>query len=651
MNPKSAGTARQPTRYSPGRLVFGLLLAAGCQSIPTESHAPAAIDVSTHVASTVQVMEKHCFSCHGLERQKADLDFQTLLQSGTGIADSDLLDRAIKAVTAREMPPENKPQPDAAELDTLLASLNAQRNAHRAAILPHPGRVTMRRLNRVEYNNTVRDLLGVTTRPSDDFPPDDSGYGFDTIGDVLTLSPLLAEKYLRAAEQIARDAVAAEIAAIGTLPMEDRRIFVCGHAPNAHRNRCATTILRHLAARAYRRPVRTEEVKRLESFHALARENGESFEQGIELALQALLVSPHFLFRVEGAQSRCGNANRAINDYEYASRISYFLWSSIPDDELRAHARKGDLQQPGVLREQITRMLRDPRARALAENFGGQWLEVRNLQVIDPDPEKFPKFTKDLRLAMAEETTLFFESIVTEDRSVLDFIGAGYTFLNEVLAEHYGMTGISGTEFQRVTVDPAQRGGILGHASVLTVTSYPARTSPVLRGRWVLDKILAAPPPPPPANVPALEATKIDDTATLRERLEMHRKDPACASCHARIDPIGFGLENYDAVGAWRTADNGSPVDSSGVLPDGRAFSGPAGLKAVLLERKNEFARCLAEKMLTYGLGRGLEDFDAPALDTIVAQMAQQDYRFSALIYEIVQSLPFKNRSREADTT
>lgn len=547
------------------------------------------------------------------------------------------------------MPPKKQPQPTANEIASVVAFLEGQQTAQRAAIKPDPGRVTMRRLNRAEYNNTVRDLLGVDFRPADDFPPDDSGYGFDTIGSVLSLSPLLMEKYLSSAERIAHDVVVRE--ACDDVTDAKRYVLTCEHRGKLHVKACAQRVLEPLARRAYRRPATRDEIEKLTHFVDLARENGDSFEQGIEIALQAILVSPQFIYRIEhNAPARKVRPDRRIEDYELASRISYFLWSSSPDDELLDAARNGTLRNPRILRTQLQRMLRDPRSVALADHFAGQWLEFRNMAVADPDPKLFPSFNDALRSAMTRETMLFFESIVQEDRSILEFIDADYTYLNETLAKHYGIEDVTGSDFRRVSVNPVERGGVLTHASILTVTSYPTRTSPVLRGVWVLQNILASPPPPPPPDVPALEAAKIDPNAPMRAKLEEHRKNESCASCHARIDPLGFGLENFDAIGAWRTTDSGQPIDNSGTLPDGRSFSGVAELKKTLMDLKDDFARCLAQKMLTYGLGRGLEPYDAPVVDAIVINVARDEYRFSELVYEIVRCLPFQKRRGEVET-
>jgi hypothetical protein len=433
-----------------------------------------------------------------------------------------------------------------------------------------------------------------------------------------------------------------------------RRVFVCGHAKGKHSATCARTIVRALATRAFRRPATAAEVNNFLSYVTLVRKKGDSFEEGIATALQAILVSPHFLFRIEQDRPTSGlvavsTKNPAavpVNDYELASRLSYFIWSNTPDEELLKMAGAGRLRQPAVLEAQVRRMLRDPKARALVENFAGQWLQFKNIDVMRPDGERFPDFDEALRHSMRRETELFIESIVRQDSSILDFLDANYTFLDERLARFYGIQGITGPEFRRVDVGGTDRGGgILAHASVLTVSSYSTRTSPVLRGKWILENLLNAPPPPPPPSVPALDDTKIGQSGSLRQQMEEHRKNPACASCHSRMDPLGFGLENFDAIGAWRTVDGKFPVDASGSLPGGRLFRGPAELKALLVKQDREaFVRGLTEKLLTYALGRGLERFDKPVVSAIAAKLPSDSYRFSRLVLEIVNSLPFQHR-------
>jgi hypothetical protein len=428
-----------------------------------------------------------------------------------------------------------------------------------------------------------------------------------------------------------------------------QRIFLCGHAPGQHGPECARRIVAALARRAYRRPVGDAEVEKLARFVNLAQQNGDSFEQGVRIALEAILVSPHFLFRIENDPDPNGAAAaHRIDDYELAARLSYFLWSSMPDEELFRLAGERKLHRPEALRAQVHRMLLDKRSVALVDNFAGQWLELRNLDSVKPDPDRFPNFDEELRKAMREETRLFFEAVIHEDRSILDFIDGKYTFLNERLAKHYGIPGVVGPEFRRVALTGDERSGVLTQASVLTVSSYPTRTSPVLRGKWILENILNDPPPPPPPGVANLKEEAIGTTMSLRQQLEQHRANPACAACHTRMDPLGFGLENYDAVGQWRTQDGKFAIDAAGTLPGGRSFHGPGELKGILRADRDAFARCLTEKLLTYALGRGLERYDRPAVNLIEQRLAASDYRFSRLVLEIVESLPFGMRHGEA---
>jgi hypothetical protein len=424
----------------------------------------------------------------------------------------------------------------------------------------------------------------------------------------------------------------------GPSPESPRRIYVCGHAPGKHTDACARTIVTHFAARAFRRPVTAKEVEPFLQFVALARKHGDSFEEGVATALEAVLVSPDFLYRIE-------RSTAPLSDYELATRLSYFLWSSMPDADLLRVAAEGKLRQPAVLDAQAKRMLRDPRAFALVENFAGQWLQFKNIDVVRPDLERFPVFDDGLRQAMRRETELFIDSIFRGDSRVLDLLDANYTFLNERLARFYGIDGVTGPEFRRVDVSGTQRGGgLLAQASILTVSSYSTRTSPVLRGKWILENLLNAPPAAPPPGVPPLDETKAGESATLRQQMEEHRKNPACTSCHAPMDPLGFGLENFNAIGAWRTEDGKFPVDATGTLPDGRNFKTPAQLRALLKQDSAAFTRELTEKLLTYALGRGLERYDRPTVSGIIRQLAAPDYRFSQLVSAVVTSAPFAEK-------
>jgi len=425
-----------------------------------------------------------------------------------------------------------------------------------------------------------------------------------------------------------------------------KKILICDPAAGPG---CVEKILSTLARRAYRRPVSRGEVASLVRFVNLAKSEGQSVEQGLQLAVQAMLVSPHFLFRVErDPDPNDPSRVHRISEIELASRLSYFLWSSIPDDELQGLAEAGKLRAPGQLERQLKRMLADPRSAALAENFAGQWLEIRNLDTVKPDPQKFPEWGPELRDAMKTETRMFFETLLRENRPIEEFLDASFTFLNERLARHYGIDGVSGPDFRRVDLNTSQRGGILTHASVLTVSSYPTRTSPVIRGKFVLENLLGTPPPPPPPDVPALDEQAVGSSGSLRQQLEKHRSNAMCASCHNKMDALGFGLENYNAIGKWRDTDGKYAVDSSGTLPGGKSFSTPAELRALLKQDLPEFARCVTEKLLIYSLGRGLERYDRRTMDEISRKLAASGYRFQSLIHEIVYSLPFQSRRGEA---
>ena len=440
----------------------------------------------------------------------------------------------------------------------------------------------------------------------------------------------------------------------GSRPLVDTpsraRIFTCEPGSDAASAAvCASDILSELARRAFRRPVTGEDVDRLLDFYEQGAATG-GFDGGIELALRRLLVSPEFLFRiVEDPAGLPPGAPYALNDLELASRLSFFLWSSIPDDELLDAAVRGELRDPAVLRAQTRRMLADPRAQALVTNFAGQWLSLRNAAAVQPDEDLFPDFGEDLRQGFRRETEMLFDAILREDRSVVELLSADYTFLNERLAVHYGIPNVRGSHFRRVTLDDPGRGGLLGHGSILTVTSHANRTSPVVRGKWVLENILGTPPPPPPADVPALEATTAGRTLTMREAMEQHRANPVCASCHRVMDPLGLALEPFDAIGRRRTPNETRvAMDLSGVLPDGTVFDGPAGLKAALLAHPDRFVTTVTEKLLTYAIGRGVEHYDAPAVRAITRAAARDGYRLTTLILGVVESPPFRMRSTES---
>ncbi len=425
------------------------------------------------------------------------------------------------------------------------------------------------------------------------------------------------------------------------------RIFSCFPTNADEAPACAREILHSLAQQAYRRPIENDDIEDLMQFYTQGYRDG-GFEAGIQFALERLLVSPDFLFRIEQVpvDQEQGNSY-AITDFELASRLSFFLWSSLPDDELLALAGSEDLRDPEVLEQQVLRMLADPKAAAFIDNFGGQWLYLRNLDGIYPDPAEFPEFDENLREAFKRETQLFIDHQIRNDNSLRELLSADYTFVNERLARHYGMPGIYGNRYRKVTLDGAERGGLFGHGSLMMVTSYPNRTSPVLRGKFVLENLLGGPPPEPPPNVPALETSSDGKQLTMREAMAMHRENPACRVCHAAMDPIGFSLENYDAVGKWRNVFADQPIDASGLLPDGNTFDGPDGLRDLLLSRPDDFVGTITEKLMRFALGRSLEYYDMPAIRKIVRDAAESDYRWSAIILGVVESVPFQMRRSE----
>jgi hypothetical protein len=427
------------------------------------------------------------------------------------------------------------------------------------------------------------------------------------------------------------------------------KIFSCRPSAASEERSCARAILSRLARLAYRRPLTAPELDLLLGFYDEERRQAD-FESGIELALRYVLSSPPFIFRVETEPAKLApGAAYPLSDLDLASRLSFFLWSSIPDEALLTAAERGDLTKPAELERQVRRMLADPRAEAMVQNFAGQWLYLRNLTSTRPDPPTFPDFDDNLRQSMRRETELFFSSVMQENRSVLDLLTADYTFVNERLARHYKIPGIYGDRFRRIQVADDRRRGLLGHASVLTVTSYATRTSPVLRGKWILENLLSAPPPPPPPNVPNLEDTASAETLSVRDLLVQHRKNPGCAGCHARMDPYGFGLENFDAIGRWRDVEaDGKPVDSADILPDGTAFKGPGELRSAILRRPDEFVQTLTRKLLTYAVGRGLDHHDEPMVRRIVKQASQSRYQFSSIVLGIAGSDAFRMKVKRA---
>ncbi len=627
--------------------------------LSTEASPSRAVPVYSR--DVLPLFEKYCMDCHNAAAAEGGVVLDVFSDQLPDDEHQSLLNRVADNLWSESMPPEGEPRPNEAELETINRWVDAAIASDRKL----SSGAQIRRLNRAEYNNTIRDLIGLDLRPADEFPSDDIGYGFDNVAEVLSTSPILVEMYLAAADRVIGEAFRAGDVRerimnppLDAVPVPFRkykppvrtprvdkvfRAVPVSEDPELKREQRIYDILRGFADRAFRRPATFDELTRLLGIVLSAEKDGASPESSIELALRAVLASPQFLFRsaLVDDPDRPGSPLPS-HDFDLASRLSYFLWSSMPDEQLFRLASQGTLRRPENLRAQVLRMLRDRKARALSENFAPQWLQTRKLDEFTPDPILFPGFDPSLKSAMLEETRLFFAAIQDEDRDVREFLDGEFTFVNERLARHYGIPGIVGEQFRRVSLSGTTRGGVLTHASVLAATSNPTRTSPVKRGKWILENILGAPPSPPPSGVEALkEAQGATSAGTLRQQFERHRSDPSCASCHRRMDPLGFGLENFDAVGAWRTHDGDQPIDASGKMPGGRAFQGPIELRAVLASRPNAFARCMAEKMLTYALGRGLKRGDRRHIDRIVARLARDCYRFSALVVAIVESDPF----------
>ncbi len=873
-------------------VVASLLLPLGARAGSTATPAgntPAASSATSWPEFQKKVQPffaENCYDCHGGDTAEAGIRLDIFKDQASLDTNADTLSKALLMLSSHKMPPGKQPQPPEAERATMVAWLSNYDESSVYLGAPKPGRVTIHRLNRAEYSNTIRDLLGTDFRPGDAFPADDAGYGFDNNGDVLSIAPVLMEKYLAAATQsldlvvnvdpvkgvpllqsfdvlaldgsipktapaapranaappagpalavaapgaagaaaaanrgnrgggraqafgrvfaysgevhgdavFAQDgdyvihfkgynvqpvaataapaAAPANAAAVGNaaapaaagqrrgggagqnllpqvtvqidsmpasrpmqikesfnnatiyqtpsmhiaagrhrvtiaflngaseveyknappppppvvggrrggggggfggppgsttgkpvfgmldlaidgptaitpdrMPANYNKIFVAQPSTTVTKTQAAEKVLRHFANRAFRRPATDEEMSSLMAFWTKLDADQHTFNESIDLTLQAVLVSPQFLFRIEADPIPQEGGIHTLTEYELATRLSYFLWSSMPDDELFSLATQGKLR--ANLSTQVRRMLQDPKAQGLVDNFTGQWLQLRLLDTVSPLPDKFPAFDESLRNAMIGETKHFFQAVVQEDRSVVDFISANYTFVNERLAKHYGIPGITGEDFRRITIPAGQpRGGILTQASILTLTSYANRTSPVLRGKWVLENLFNAAPPPPPPGVKLLsEDAKAQLAGTMRQRMEQHRTDPTCAGCHARMDVIGFALENFDGIGAWRDKDlSGDKIDASGKLPDGHTFVGADGLRQLLVSQKDEFIRALTDRMMTYALGRGLERTDRRFVRDIATDVVHHDYKFSELATMIVLSDPFQKRA------
>ena len=780
---------------------WAILSASGAQNAPAPASAPAAVNASLNPRA---VVDRYCVTCHNQRTKTSDLALDGV-DITTPSAHGEIWENVVRRLRTRSMPPQGMPRPDDATYSALASYLETELDKA-AAVKVNPGRPLIRRLNRSEYANSIRDVLALDVDVTLLLPPDDSAFGFDNISDLLGTSPALLERYLVAADRVSALAVGGAVApgsdtyrirqdrsqdqhieglplgtvggavvhhnfpldaeyrfslelyrtnleairglehphqieitvdgervfiiTIGgdndpvlppgasitersdavdarlqvTVPVKAgahavgasfvrkigegtqrlrpflrssagtydstgrphietltiagpfnplgpgdtpsrERIFSCRPKTAADEDACATKILTTLARRAYRKPVTKADTTRLLTFYRAGRARG-SFDDGIQMALRRMLASPSFVFRVEedNPTAKPGTLQN-VTDIELASRLSFFLWSTIPDDALMDLAVKGQLRTPAVLEREVSRMIADPKADAFVANFSGQWLHTRNLRTVAPNHDEFPDFDDTLRDAFQTEAEMFFESIVRGDKDVLDLLTADYTFVNERLAKHYGIPNVYGSHFRKVTVTNDARRGLLGKGGLLMVTSRADRTAPVLRGKWVLENVLGTPPPPPLPNVPPLEGSTEEAPRTLRERMERHRASPTCAGCHKLMDPIGFSLENFDAIGAWRTREAGVPLNASGQLADGTQIDGVVALRNAILARPDVFVRTLTEKLMTYAIGRGLQYYDMPVVRDIVRKAERQDYRFSGIIMGIVNSPAFQMRA------
>jgi hypothetical protein len=600
------------------------------------------------------ILQKHCHECHGPEKKKGDFDLTTFSEYEKILDAKEQWQVVLERVQAFEMPPKGKaqelnfnnhgrllrwlrnlPKPEKADCDKIASDRTA--NFYR-------GYVMSRRINRAEYKNTIRDLFGVELNLDDLLPADGGGgEGFDTSGNALFTSSIHLEKYMAAADQALKTALPDSTRGLSPeLKRAREQILMAKPGLRASSREAGERVVRSFARRAFRRPVSDDEVQRLMTMFDRAHKRGDSFAASVRLTLKAAMISPHFLFLAEPEPSE--NGVQPLGAMPLASKLSYFLWSSMPDEELMKLAESGELLNTNVYRQQIRRMLVDPKAQALGERFALQWLDLERLGTeVRPDPKHFPEFDPKLNEAMHREVIAYVNHIFRNDRSLIELIDSDYTFVNDRLAHLYGLKTLKGDAMQKVSLTDKNRGGIVGMAAIHAVTSYPLRTSPVLRGRWVLESLLGDKVPPPPPDVPALEE---DDHAhkTLREQLEVHRTKSECAACHDKMDPLGFGLENFDALGRWREKDRDQPIDAKGTLPSGQTYTGPAGLKTVLMERKDTIVKHLAKKMTGYAFGRELNKFDDCVVDRALEALQQNDYRASVLVEQIAMSFPFRHR-------
>ncbi|WP_439626857.1 DUF1592 domain-containing protein [Gemmata sp.] len=609
--------------------------AAAAQDAPSEARRARVNE--TFRTKVVPFLKAYCMDCHGNNnKRKGGIDFAKMVQRPADGRFRSAWQVSLAQVREQAMPPEGTArQPTEAERREFAEWVGTVKYLSPV----DPGPFVIRRLTKVEFGNTLRDLFGVDPAVVAGLPDDVPGEGY-----LNTFSPLQTEQYLAVANAVLDRVLGPKDAP----PTEVQKTLFGETPPEGKAREAAAAVARTQARRAFRRPATDEEVEALLKVFDLAQANKLTYPESLRLVLKAVLVSPQFLFITPAKAAEAGKTIVPLDDHQLASRLSYFLWATMPDPELAALADKGTLHEPEVLRGQVKRMLADRRSRALFDGFGSQWLGVGTLATKPFDAKKFPLVTPEMRAAMYDEARLFFDSIVRENRSVVGFVDSDYTFLNGTLAPLYGLEKtVTGPEMRRVKLADGNRGGVLGMPGVLAVTSFPERTSPVKRGVWVLEQLLGQHVPPAPANVPTLEKQnpKQVATLTLRQRTELHRKNPTCASCHKVLDPIGFGLENFDAVGRWRdTDDSGGPIDAAGELPGGKRFSTPKELKAIVAGRRDELARNLTEKLLAYALCRQLEGYDEIVVDGVMGRLARDNYGMQSLVVEVVTSYPFLNR-------
>lgn len=629
------------------------LMALGVGTARGEAEDGVAARLGSEFESSIRaVLEEHCVACHGAAIHEGGVDLEAIEEGATAVRKRKLWRRAAARVEAGEMPPDGEEplaEGDRRRLvEWMRRTAAAEDTTPRA--LRDPGPAPLRRLTRREYDRTIAVLLGIPFNSAQAVGlPQDGGDGFENLAVALDLSAARIDKYFEAADL----ALEALFSSDGRAQRARKQLFFQEPSETVSERDAAERVLGRFARRAYRRPPSDEQIERLMSVYDQARSRGEGHEEAVRKALKPALVSPYFLLRIEQDRPAEGEAPGVpVDDHELAVRLSYFLWSMMPDEELFRLADEGRLSDPEVLKAQVRRMLKDGKARELTDGFAVAWLQMKKLNQARPSQEFFPTFNGNLKNAMRNEVIRFFEAIRQEDRSILDLLDADYTFVNEALAKHYGIKGVSGGQMQQVKLSPEQhRGGILGMSGVLAMTSHSYRTSPTQRGKYVLEVIFGTPPPPPPPNVGTLKDDKPakDAPQSFREKLAQHASVASCAGCHAKIDPLGFALENYDAIGAWREATADQPLDVGGVLPNGEKVPDVEALKRIILSRKDDFARNVCEQMLTYALGRTLDDEDESTVNEMVAHLQRSDYRFSALIDSVVQSVPFRLR-RAAET-